>query len=352
MPKVLIITGDAGESYEALYAVHRFAEEAWETVVAAPSRRRLNLVIHDFEEGWDTYIERPGYGLAADLTFDEVRVADYDAVLVLGGRAPEYLRNNAKVIEIVREFDRTGKWVWGICHGVQILAAAGLTRGRRITCYEHVRWEAEQAGGTWIAEQTVTRRTDDHGADVAIASRIFTGRFSRSSRASPVPLDPEVAALLERQKDLPPRSSLDVAGHAGDDAAVWSAGRHTTGAAESGRHPDSGGPWARQYWPASDSGLPIVVYLHGGRFFSGDLESHDTLCRLLALEVGCRVLAVDYRLAPEHRFPAAVEDACVGMDWVSRQGVPFGVAGDSAGANLAASRRAESTAGRGCAARC
>lgn len=155
MSKVLIITGDGGESYEALYAVHRFEEEGWTAVVAAPSRRRLNLVMHDFKPGWDTYVERRGYGLAADVAFDDVKVEEYDAVLVLGGRAPEYLRNNARVLEIVREFDRQGKWVFAICHGVQILAAAGLARGKHVTCYEHVRVEAEQAGGTFVGEQTV-----------------------------------------------------------------------------------------------------------------------------------------------------------------------------------------------------
>jgi protease I len=155
MSKILIITGDGGESYEALYAVHRFEEEGWTAVVAAPSRRRLNLVMHDFKPGWDTYIERRGYGLAADVAFDDVTVEEYDAVLVLGGRAPEYLRNNARVLEIVREVAREEKWVFAICHGVQILAAAGLANGKRVTCYEHVRVEAEQAGGTFVGEQTV-----------------------------------------------------------------------------------------------------------------------------------------------------------------------------------------------------
>jgi protease I len=155
MSKILIITGDGGESYEALYAVHRFEEEGWQAIVAAPSRRRLNLVMHDFKPGWDTYVERRGYGLEAGVNFDDVRVAEYAAVLVLGGRAPEYLRNNAKVREIVREFDAQKKWVFAICHGVQVLAAAGLTRGKRVTCYEHVRWEAEQAGATFVDEQTV-----------------------------------------------------------------------------------------------------------------------------------------------------------------------------------------------------
>jgi protease I len=155
MSKVVIITGDGGESYEALYAVHRFEEEGWQTAVAAPSRRRLNLVMHDFKPGWDTYIERRGYGLEAGLSFDDVRVDDYAAILILGGRAPEYLRNNVKLVALVREFDRGGKWIFAICHGVQILAAAGLARGKRVTCYQHVRVEAEQAGAIFVNEQAV-----------------------------------------------------------------------------------------------------------------------------------------------------------------------------------------------------
>jgi protease I len=155
MSKVLVITGDGGESYEALYAVHRFQEEGWEPAVAAPARRRLHLVMHDFEPGWDTYVERHGYGLDADLAFDQVKVEEYAAVLILGGRAPEYLRNNAKVLDIVRAFDRQEKWVFAICHGIQVLVAAGLTAGKRVTCYEHVRQEAEQAGAKYVDAQTV-----------------------------------------------------------------------------------------------------------------------------------------------------------------------------------------------------
>src|SRR5947209_18736600 len=143
MPNILIVTGDAGESYEALYAVHRFREEDWETTVAAPSARRLNLVIHDFEPGWDTYVERPGYGLAAELSFDQVNADNYDAILILGGRAREYLRNHRPLLEIVRQFDVQQKWIFAICHGIQVLAAADLIKGKRITCYEHVRLEAE-----------------------------------------------------------------------------------------------------------------------------------------------------------------------------------------------------------------
>ncbi len=86
MKAILVITGDGGECYEALYAVHRFREAGYEPRIAAPSRKRLHLVMHDFEPGWDTYVERQGYQLEADLDFSEVRVGDYDAVLLLGGR--------------------------------------------------------------------------------------------------------------------------------------------------------------------------------------------------------------------------------------------------------------------------
>lgn len=151
-----------------------------------------------------------------------------------------------------------------------------------------------------------------------------------------MPLDPDVAALLERQKNLPPRSSLDVAqtremmrraaALAGDPPALPRVEDFLL----------PGNLRVRQYWPAEGGAPPLVVYFHGGRFFSGDLDSHDTVCRLLALASGCRVVAVDYRLAPEHRFPAAPDDARRATEWAAGEGLPFAVAGDSAGANLAA----------------
>jgi protease I len=153
--RILIVTGDGGESYETLYAVHRFQEEGDIAVIAAPSKRRLNLVMHDFEIGWDTYVERPGYCLASDLTIEDVVVSEYDAILLLGGRAPEYLRNNAALLEVVREFDRQGKWVFAICHGIQILVTAGLAKDRTLTAYEHVRTEIEMGGGTYSTLEAV-----------------------------------------------------------------------------------------------------------------------------------------------------------------------------------------------------
>ncbi len=151
-----------------------------------------------------------------------------------------------------------------------------------------------------------------------------------------MPLDPEIAAHLERQKEQPPRSALDI-------AATRAMMRR--GAALAGTPPElalvqdlllAGGVRARDYRAGLGDALPLVIYFHGGRFFSGDLESHDTVCRMLARASECRVVAVDYRLAPEYLFPAAVEDAAAAVEWALGLGVPVAVAGDSAGANLAA----------------
>lgn len=153
--RILIVTGDGGESYEALYAFHRFLEEEYKPVIAAPSKRRLHLVMHDFEPGWDTYVERQGYGLTATLSINEARAEDFEAILILGGRAPEYLRHDAKLIEMTQQFHASKKWVFAICHGIQVLNAAGVTKGRCVTCYEHVRAEVEQSGGTYVTQQAV-----------------------------------------------------------------------------------------------------------------------------------------------------------------------------------------------------
>jgi len=153
MSKRILVTGDAGESYETLYALHRFQEAGMEAVVAAPTARRLHLVMHDFEPGWDTYIERQGYGVEAQVTFDEVNPAAFDAILLIGGRAPEYLRHNDKLLDIVRLMHASGKWIFSICHGIQVLAAAEILEGRSVTCYEHVRYEVALSKAKWVASQ-------------------------------------------------------------------------------------------------------------------------------------------------------------------------------------------------------
>jgi protease I len=153
--QILIIVGDGGESYETWFAKHRFEEAGYVARIAAPTVKRLNLVMHDFEPGWDTYREAPGYAMQSEITFEKVKVKDYIGVLCIGGRAPEYLRNNKKVLAILREFDVQKKWLFAICHGVQLVAAAGLVKGKKLTCYEHVRLDAEVVGATWLRKDAV-----------------------------------------------------------------------------------------------------------------------------------------------------------------------------------------------------
>jgi protease I len=126
-------------------------------VIAAPTKKRLNLVIHDFEPGWDTYIEKPGYLVESDISYREAKSSDYEAIVLIGGRAPEYLRNDSQLIELVKEFYNSDKYIFAICHGIQILVTAGLVENRQITCYEHVKFEVESCGGTFVGKDQAVK---------------------------------------------------------------------------------------------------------------------------------------------------------------------------------------------------
>lgn len=167
--KILMITGDAGESFEILFASHRLREAGYIPVIAAPAVRSLNLVIHDFEPGWDTYVERKGYLVDSDISFADVEVSDYEALLIPGGRAPEYLRNDPAVISIVKKFAKENKYIFAICHGVQILVTAGLVDHKKIACYEHVKFEVEACGGIYVSPQ-----------EAVMDGRIVTGKTWQS----------------------------------------------------------------------------------------------------------------------------------------------------------------------------
>ena len=153
--KVLIVTGDGGDSYEALYGCQRFLEAGWDPVIAAPSRRRLHMIFHDTEPGWDTYIEKPGHSIEARVAITAVSTKDFAAVVVLGGRAPEYLRNDASLLGLVREFASANKCVCAIGHGIQVLVAAGITNGKQVTGHPHVCLEIERSGGKYIEKPAV-----------------------------------------------------------------------------------------------------------------------------------------------------------------------------------------------------
>ena len=157
LKKILIVTDDAGESFEILYAQHRFLEAGFKPVIAATKKKTLNGVIHDFCPGWNTYVEKPGYLIQSEVTFSQVRSKEYEAIMLMGGRAPEFLRHEQKLLNLVREFDRQGKWIFSICHGIQILLAAGLGKGKKVTCYRNVRFEIKNPIVA-SATATVTRR--------------------------------------------------------------------------------------------------------------------------------------------------------------------------------------------------
>ena len=163
MPKILIITGDAAESLEVMYPYQRLLEEGYQVDIAAPAVKKLQFVVHDFTDGFDTYTEKPGYTWPADLAFADVDPAAYVALVIPGGRAPEYLRLNKQVLEIVRHFSDTDKPIAAICHAAQLLAAAGVIRGKEVSCYPACSPEVTLAGGTY--------------ADIAVTDAVADGKL-------------------------------------------------------------------------------------------------------------------------------------------------------------------------------
>ena len=150
MERILILTADSGEELEVYYLLYRLREAGYAVDVAAPERKRLQLVVHDFEPGWDTYVERPGRGLDADLAFSEVDPESYVAVLIPGGRAPEVIRTDPDVKRIVSHFFDNDLPVGHMCHGVQVPAAFGYIRGRRVSAYPPLAIDIEAAGGEFV----------------------------------------------------------------------------------------------------------------------------------------------------------------------------------------------------------
>ncbi|MFE6056833.1 DJ-1/PfpI family protein [Kitasatospora sp. NPDC056446] len=153
--KILLVTGDAAESLEVFYPYQRLREEGYQVDIAAPTKKRLQFVVHDFVEGYDTYTEKPGYTWPADIALADVDPADYVALVIPGGRAPEYLRNNPDVLRITRHFFAGDKPVAQICHGPLITAAAGVLDGRRTSAYPALAPDVEAAGAEFVDSEAV-----------------------------------------------------------------------------------------------------------------------------------------------------------------------------------------------------
>ena len=150
MPKVLLLTGDAAESLEVMYPYQRLLEEGYEVDIAAPTKRKLQFVVHDFVDGFDTYTEKLGYTWDADLAFADVDPADYAALVIPGGRAPEYIRNDDDVKRIIRHFFDDSKPVAELCHAPLTLAAAGVLEGRPTAAYPALEPDVQAAGAEFV----------------------------------------------------------------------------------------------------------------------------------------------------------------------------------------------------------
>jgi protease I len=162
--RILMLVGDFVEDYEAMVPFQMLLMVGHRVDAVCPDKRAgqtVRTAIHDFE-GDQTYSEKPGHNFAVTADFDAVDPAEYDALVIPGGRAPEYLRLNDRVLQIVRHFALTGKPIASLCHGPQILAAAGVLDGRCCMAYPAVKPEVVRAGGQWIdANQSYTNAVAD-----------------------------------------------------------------------------------------------------------------------------------------------------------------------------------------------
>jgi len=150
--KLLMLVGDYVEDYEVMVPFQALLMVGHAVHAVCPNKRAGDTVrtaIHDFE-GDQTYSEKRGHNFALNASFDDIRPEDFDALVIPGGRAPEYLRLNPRVLEMVRHFAATGKPIAAICHAAQLLAAAGVLDGKSCSCYPAVGPEVTRAGGTYV----------------------------------------------------------------------------------------------------------------------------------------------------------------------------------------------------------
>jgi deglycase len=153
--QILLPIGDAAEVLDTFYPLFRLREEGYAVVVAGPQKRKYHLVLHERPDGWDITEERPGYTLAADVAFRDVDPAEFAGMVITGGRAPEYLRYDADLIRITRAVFAAGKPVASVCHGIEIVAAADIIRGREVTTVAKCRYDCEFSGGAYVDREVV-----------------------------------------------------------------------------------------------------------------------------------------------------------------------------------------------------
>ena len=162
---ILFLTGDFAEDYEMMVPFQVLQTVGHTVHAVSPGKKagdKIKTAIHDFE-GDQTYTEKPGHLFALNASFDDVEVANYDALMITGGRAPEYLRMNSRVLDIVRQFAAANKPIAAICHGALVLVTADVIRGKRIAAYPACATDVRLAGGEY--------------ADIAVDQAVTDGNF-------------------------------------------------------------------------------------------------------------------------------------------------------------------------------
>ena len=150
--KILVLAGDFVEDYELMVATEALMMVGHTVHTVCPGRKSGEFIptsIHDFE-GDQTYTEKRGHNFALTASFDEIKAEEYDALYIPGGRAPEYIRMNPRVLDMVRYFASSGKPLAAICHGPQVLAAAGVLKGKKCNAYPACAPDVALAGGTYV----------------------------------------------------------------------------------------------------------------------------------------------------------------------------------------------------------
>ena len=168
MEKVLLVIGDGAEVIDTMAPYYRLGED-YEVVVAGPAVRTYHLVQHEHDPNWDITVEMPGYTFASQVAFRDVKPEEYVALVLPGGRAPEFLRYDQDLLRITRHFFEQRKPVASICHGIEILAAADVIRGKKVTTIPRCRLDAEGAGAEYV------------DAPLVVADNLYCCRFKKET---------------------------------------------------------------------------------------------------------------------------------------------------------------------------
>jgi protease I len=155
MKKILLVIGDAVELLDTMYPFFRIREDGHQVVVAAPQKRVYHMVQHEKPDDWDITQETAGYHLASDIAFRDIKPEEYAGIVLSGGRAPEYTRYDEDLLRTVRYLYQKGLPVASVCHGIEILATAGVIRGKRVSTVKKCRFDAEVVGATYLDEPVV-----------------------------------------------------------------------------------------------------------------------------------------------------------------------------------------------------